>query len=74
MPKSDPLMQLKDTALTTIAQLYCHERMETKNIPRLDRGSFFKLVREDLVDTNLPNHTTWVNEVFNSLDTVTRTE
>jgi 5'-3' exonuclease len=68
------LMQLKDTALTTIAQLHCHERMETKNIPRLDKGNFFRLVREDLVDMNLPNHTTWVNEVWYPLDSVTREE
>lgn len=68
------LMQLKDTALTTIAQLHCNERMETANIPRLDRGSFVTMVREDMLYGNLPNHVNWMNEVFNPLDSVTRTE
>lgn len=68
------LMQLRDTALTTVGQLYCVERMETKNIPKLDRNAFFKLVREDMLDSNLPNHVTWVNEVFDPLDRVTRTQ
>jgi 5'-3' exonuclease len=68
------LMQLKDTALTTVAQLHCKERLETKNIPHLDRGSFFKLVREDRIDANLPNHTQWIGEVFNSLNSAVREE
>jgi DNA polymerase-1 len=68
------LMQLKETMLTTVAQLHCNEVLKTDKIPRLDRGAFFKLVREDLIDANLPNHTQWVGEVFNPLDTVTRTE
>lgn len=68
------LMQLKETALTTTAQLHCNEVLQTKKIPRLDRGAFFKLVREDLIDSNLPNHTQWVGEVFNALDLVTREE
>lgn len=68
------LMQLRDTALTTIGQLHCVERMETKNIPKLDRNAFFKLVREDMMDSNMPNHVSWVNEVFDPLDRVTRAE
>lgn len=68
------LMQLKETALTTIAQLKCNEVMETSNIPRLDRGSFFKLVREDLVSNNLPNHVLWLEQCFVALDSVVRSE
>lgn len=68
------LMQLRDTALTTVAQLHCNECLETAKIPRLDRGTFFKLVREDLIDSNLPNHVSWLDEVFGSLDGVTRTD
>lgn len=68
------LMQLRETMLTTVAQLHCNECLETAKIPRLDRGAFFKLVREDMMDGNLPNHTFWVNEVFNPLDMVTRSE
>jgi len=68
------LMQLKETALTTIAQLHCNECLETSKIPRLDRGAFFKFVREDLIDSNLPNHTTWVSECFGALDMAVRSE
>lgn len=68
------LMQLKETLLTTTAQLHCNERLATKNIPRLDRGAFFKLVREDLIDGNLPNHVQWLGECFNAMDLVTRSE
>lgn len=68
------LMQLKETMLTTTAQLHCNECLETPKIPRLDRGAFFKLVREDVIDSNLPNHVNWINEVFNPLDSVTRSE
>jgi DNA polymerase-1 len=68
------LMQLRDTALTTTAQLHCNECLATKKIPRLDKGAFFKLIREDLLDSNLPNHTTWVDEVFGPLDGVTRSD
>lgn len=68
------LMQLRDSALTTIAQLHCNECLALNKIPRLDKGSFFKLVREDLIDSNLPNHVSWLDEVFGPLDGVTRTE
>jgi 5'-3' exonuclease len=68
------LMQLRETALTTIAQLHCIECLDTAKIPKLERGTFFKLVRDDMIDNNLPNHTSWLNEVFDPLDRVTRTE
>lgn len=68
------LMQLRETALTTTAQLHCIDCLETSKIPKLDRGAFFKLVREDLLMNNLPDHVSWVNEVFSPMDSVTRTE
>lgn len=68
------LMQLKETLLTTVAQLHCNEVLQTSKIPHLDRGAFFKLVREDRIDSNLPNHTQWVGDVFNALEMVTRGE
>ena len=68
------LMQLRETALTTIAQLHCIECLDTAKIPKLDRGTFFKLVRDDMIDNNLPNHVSWINEVFDPMDRVTRTE
>jgi DNA polymerase-1 len=68
------LMQLRDTALTTIGQLHCNECLETEKIPRLDRNAFLTMVREDVMENNLPNHVFWLNEVFNPLDGVTRSE
>ena len=68
------LMQLRNTALSSQSQLYCYERMDTKNIPKLDRNAFYKLVREDMVDSNLPNYVTWVTEIFSPLDNVVRSE
>lgn len=66
------LMQLKDTALTTIAQLKCNEILAEAKIPMLDRGSFFKMVREDRLSNNMPNHTFWVDECFGYLNNVVR--
>ena len=68
------LMQLKETMLTTIGQLHCNECLETAKIPMLDRNAFFKMVREDVLDSNLPNHITWVGDVFGPLDSMTRKE
>jgi 5'-3' exonuclease len=68
------LMQLRETALTTAAQLHCIGCLDTKKIPKLDRNAFYKLVRDDLLENVLPNHVTWVSEVFDPLDRVTRSE
>ena len=68
------LMQLKETALTTVAQLHCNEVLQTDKIPMLDRNAFFKMVREDGIDSNLPNHISWIGDVFGPLDAVTRKE
>jgi DNA polymerase-1 len=68
------LMQLRDTALTTIAQLHCNDCLKTEKIPRLNRGSFYNLVREDMIDGVLPNHVDWLDQCFGSLDSVIRSE
>ena len=68
------LMQLKETALTTIAQLHCIECMDTEKIPQLDRNAFFQLVKTDLLDSNLPNYVDWVNTVWSPLDNAVRKE
>lgn len=66
------LMQLRDTSLTTIAQLHVTECLETAKIPRLDRSGFVKLMTEDRMVNNLPNYQSWLNEVFSGMDNVTR--
>ena len=68
------LMQLKDTALTTIAQLHCNNCLGSEKIPMMDRNAFFKMVREDGIDSNLPNHISWLQDTFGPLDAVTRKE
>lgn len=68
------LMQLKDTVMTTAAQLHCNECLETSKIPRLDRNAFFKLVKDDVIDSNLPNHVSWITDIWSSLDSVVRHE
>lgn len=67
------LMQLRETSLTTIAQLYVTETLETPKIPRLDRGAFIRLMTEDRMVNNFPSHQSWLTEVFAVLDGVTRT-
>lgn len=68
------LMQLRETMMTTTAQLHCVDCLDTKKIPMLDRNAFFKLVREDMIENNLPNHVDWINQIFDPLNRVTRTE
>ena len=68
------LMQLRETMLTTVGQLHCNQCLATEKIPMLDRNAFFKMVREDGIDSNLPNHINWINNVFGPLDGVTRKE
>ncbi len=68
------LMQLRNTMLTTTAQLHCVECLETSKIPQLDRNAFFKLVREDMLENNLPGHVQWLDECFSALDAVVRKE
>jgi hypothetical protein len=40
----------------------------------MDRNAFFKMVREDGIDSNLPNHVRWIEETFASLDAAVRKE
>lgn len=68
------LMQLRETALTTTAQLHCFECLDTKKIPKMDRNAFVDMVRRDMMDSNLPDHTRWIEEVFGPLDRVVRDE
>jgi DNA polymerase-1 len=66
------LMQLKESALTTTAQLHCNECLDTSKIPRLQRGAFMNLVRDDMLSSNLPDHMGWLDKCFNQLDSVIR--
>lgn len=66
------LMQLKNTFLTTTAQLHCNECLADKKIPKMERGTFLTMVRDDRIENNLPNHVMWLSEVFDPLNFVVR--
>ena len=68
------LMQLKDTVLTTTAQLHCNECLHSSKIPRLNRIEFFNMVRDDVMENNLTNHIRWVEECWARLDNVVRND
>lgn len=68
------LMQLKETALTTICQLRCNEILEESKIPKLNKNTFFSMVREDMISNSFFNHVEWAEQVFGILDNVIRTE
>ena len=61
------LMQLTDTALTTMAQLHVKEILDNP-IPKLNRFELAKLIGEDKVTNNIPNFPNWVNECFSKLN------
>jgi DNA polymerase-1 len=63
------LMQLSDTYLTTTAQLTINEILNNKP-NKLNRFGFTNLVREDKLSAGLPQHLSWVNEVFSKLDAI----
>lgn len=65
------LMQLSDTALSTIAQLHIKEVMENP-IPKLNRFELAKLIGEDQIHNNIPNFPNWVNECFSKLNNFVR--
>jgi predicted transcriptional regulator len=68
------LMQLKDSLLTTTAQLKVNELLETPQIPHMDRNAFVRLIVEDGMVNNFPDHQSWLTEVFSPLDSVIRSE
>ena len=66
------LMQLKDTMLGVTSQLHLHEILAENKIPKLDRNAFFKFIRNDRLDVNMPDYNKWVSDVFSFLDNQVR--
>jgi len=66
------LMQLKDSIASTFSQLNINDCLTKSKIPRLDRYGMIKLITEDKLWNNLPNHQTWINETFSGLDSMAR--
>jgi DNA polymerase-1 len=61
------LMQLSETALTTISQLHVKEVLG-QSIPKLNRFQLGKMISEDKLWNNIPNYNSWVSDVFNKLN------
>lgn len=68
------LMQLKDSLLTTTAQLMVNENLEMSKIPQMDRNTFVRMVAEDSMINNFPDHQSWLTECFSAMDSVIRKE
>lgn len=65
------LMQLSDTALTTVAQLHVQEIINNP-IPRLNRFEIIKQMGSDNLTNTIPHLNSWLNECFNKLNSFIR--
>ena len=65
------LMQLTDTALTTIAQLHVNEVLSNP-IPKLNRFELSKMVGEDGITNSIQNFPQWLNECWSKLNSFVR--
>ena len=65
------LMQLTDTALTTVAQLHVKEIIDNP-ITKLNRLQLAKMIGDDKLQNNIPNFHSWINECFNKLNNFIR--
>ena len=68
------LMQLKETIASTASQLHINDCLNKVKIPRLERYGLVKLITEDKMWNNLPNHQIWINETFTGLDSMARSQ
>jgi 5'-3' exonuclease len=66
------LMQLKESIASTISQLHINDILTRVKIPRLDRFGLIKLINEDKMWNNIPNHQVWINETFLGLDSMAK--
>jgi 5'-3' exonuclease len=67
MERNYSLMQLNDSIIQSFTQLRINEIVD-KKISRLNTFEFIKLIREDKMSANIPNHPVWLREVFSRLD------
>jgi DNA polymerase-1 len=68
------LMQLKESIASSISQLHINDCLSKGKIPRLDRYGVIKLITEDKMWNNLPNHQIWVNDTFLGLDSMAKSQ
>jgi len=67
MERNYQLMQLNDSLIQGSTQLKINEIVD-KPINKLNTFEFIKLIREDKMANNIPNHPVWLREVFVRLD------
>jgi 5'-3' exonuclease len=65
------LMQLNDTQIQSFSQLRINEIVD-KQLNKLNRFEFSKLITEDKMWNNIPNYQIWLGEVFNRLDNLVK--
>ena len=65
------LMQLTDTALTTMAQLHVKDVIE-KPIPKLNRFELMRQMSSDNLTNTIYNLPNWMNECFSKLNNFVR--
>ena len=61
------LMQLHNSQIQSFTQLRIEE-IVAKQIPKIDKMGFSKLITEDKMWNNLPNYMVWVQETFGKLN------
>lgn len=60
------LMQLSETALTTVAQLHVNDVLN-QSLPKYSKYNVGKLIIEDKLWNDIPNYVTWTDEAFGKL-------
>lgn len=68
------LMQLKETIASTMSQLHINDCLNRAKIPRLERFGLVKLITEDKMWNNIPNHQIWVKDIFSGLDSMAKSQ
>ena len=61
------LMQLKATSIQSFTQLRIEEIIK-KQVPKIDKMTFSRLITEDKMWSNLPNYMVWLNETWGKLN------
>jgi DNA polymerase-1 len=64
------LMQLRETIASTHSQLHINDCLNRGKIPRMDKVMMIRLITEDKMWNNIPNHHVWMNETFGGLDSM----
>ena len=61
------LMQLKATSIQSFTQLRIEDIIK-KQVPKIDKMTFSRLITEDKMWNNLPNYMVWLNETWGKLN------